>query len=52
MRFWWIMFILLLILLIPMFYVWITGDFPGARWFYGIQEDSELVRILLEWSGK
>jgi hypothetical protein len=42
----------LLLLTLPMWYVWITGDFPGARWFYGIQEDSELVRILLEWSGK
>ena len=34
-------------LLYPLIYLLITGDFPGAGVFYGLQEDSFIVVWLL-----
>jgi hypothetical protein len=33
--------------LFPVLYVLLTGDFPGAQVFYGLQEDHWLVALLL-----
>ena len=27
----------------PLFYMMVTGDFPGSDMFYGLQEDSDFV---------
>ena len=32
----------------PLVYLLITGDFPGSRIFYGAQEDSTIVTLLLQ----
>lgn len=39
--------VMLLIGLLPMFGLFVTGDFPGASRFYGLQEDSTLVNGIL-----
>jgi len=36
-----------LVALSPVIYMMATGDFPGARLFYGLQEDSDVVSLLL-----
>lgn len=37
---------MLLIGLLPLFYTMLTGDFPGASRFYGLEEDSEFVNVV------
>jgi hypothetical protein len=36
----------------PLVYMLLTGDFPGSRIFYGIQEDDAIVNFLLTIHGK
>lgn len=31
----------------PLIYLLLTGDFPGSKIFYGLQEDSTIVTFLL-----
>lgn len=31
----------------PLIYLLLTGDFPGAQVFYGLQEDDAIVTFLL-----
>jgi hypothetical protein len=35
------------VLIFPLAYILATGDFPGARLFYGLQEDDAIVTFLL-----
>lgn len=37
----------LLALAAPVLYLLLTGDYPGARWMYGLAEDHPLVTSLL-----
>jgi hypothetical protein len=39
----------------PLYYTLVTGDFPGAQVFYGLQEDSDFVGFVFTvrgWFGK
>ncbi len=40
------------LLLFPLIYIMVTGDFPGSRIFYGMQEDSATVDFLLTLAGR
>ena len=40
------------LILFPLAYMLVTGDFPGSRIFYGMQEDSITVDFLLTLVGR
>lgn len=36
---------------LPLLYTLVTGDFPGAGWFYGLQEDDPFVSFVFSIRG-
>lgn len=39
--------LLLVVIASPAIYIFLTGDFPGASRFYGIEEDAQIVTDIL-----
>jgi hypothetical protein len=35
-------------LCLPVVWALMTGDYPGASWFYGLQEDDEFVSLVFD----